>query len=207
MDFNTLYLRTDPSFQPYALKSKLWKRKKWASFADLPSDESVHIRGFAHSGFQFCRFVVGDDHEAVLPRLNGRSSDLDPIKPIIFHAQPTSGLYSDIPSWLDVYEFLNWRHRDFIMIGRKFVSWIYKSERTLRLIRRLFDWEDQHPYKLSRLERISKLDLAERFARSALRGSGIRLPSRPSTAQNKWPEVFTSAGIEVEQIDRGSRSK
>lgn len=201
--FNEFYAKTDSTFEPYSFRSSLWKRKRWVDYVHLPCDSQCHIRGFVSPAHKYFYYVCGDESDARLPRQNTPTPDIEPIKPIVFHAHPTNDQYSDIPAWEDVYDFLNWRHRELVVIGRKYVSRLIKNDATLPLIEKLWGWEATHPYKKSRLSRIHPAELLERkYAQSALRGIGIKLPPRASTRQRKWPGIFEALGIEVNQIKR-----
>jgi len=67
-------------------------------------------------------------------------------KTYTFHSHPTGlGIGDpDVPSNLDVYGFLKWRHLRAIMVGKELIWVMEKTRRTSQVIRRLAEWEAVH---------------------------------------------------------------
>lgn len=114
-------------------------------------------------------------------------------KACTFHSHPT-GLNlgdPDVPSTLDVYGFLKWRHLRAITVGRDLIWVMDKTRRTVRSVRKLADWEAEHMLpELKRLFSEQGERGKEAYLESVLRSLGLKLPTSPRAFKSRWPELL-----------------
>jgi hypothetical protein len=138
--FENLYAETDKSFKPY--DTGRWWGSVWCDLASLPSDPTRHVRGWISAKTYF---LYGDEDgsDVELPRttLKRNKPFAEIIKPHTFHSHPTSWEFPNIPTWADVYDFLNWRYRKHTIVGRDTAWTLVKTDATLDLVERLWKWE------------------------------------------------------------------
>ena len=218
-----LYKQSDGS-RLFATRKEGWHRchvdvpsKGVERLRRLPTDPTKHLRGFVE--FRFAYYMFGGDNDP-LPLRSLRSrlhSKQDRPKAVVFHSKPTDDVYSDIPDRIDLYLFLKHRHEQTVAVGRDTIAVLEKDERTVDLIVRLWEWEADHPYHLTRIKkrpRRRKLDATEvteemqayddlsRYAAAALRGVGLEWPGKKSKRRKLWPDCFRDLGVVVTTHDR-----
>ena len=129
---------------------------------ELPANRYRHVRGYLAPTRIY--YFQGSETGLVLPpRLKVTQLRRQPgyfarqlyPRPCIFHSQPTVCAYSDIPSCEDLHDFLQRRHRLLIVVGREFVSFLEKTDRTREKVLDLFKWEERpgNRYQMERLRR------------------------------------------------------
>ena len=120
-----------------------------------------------------------------------------------FHSQPTSDVYSDTPTFADI--FFAIKKRAFISIGRKWLSLISCTQAcSKRLLSRIAEWEHQFQYNVNRKRADTKSakPIEHRYAWAALRALGMCWPSRQSVRQKQWPQHVEALGLKVERHRR-----
>lgn len=114
--------------------------------------------------------------------------------PCTFHSHPTKPTLGDpdIPSYLDVYGFLKWRHRRAITIGKDLIWVMDKTPQTVPIIEDLYCWEADH--MLSEMKRHFTQQGPQRgrqsYIMSVLCVLGLGSPTTLHDFKECWPELL-----------------
>lgn len=125
-----------------------------------------------------------------------------------FHSHPTDlGIGDpDLPSLADIRQFLLGRHRRTITVGRSKL-WVWdKTPLTLKVAKRLSDWERDHLLSVfSALTSKGIADVESETVRRCLEQAGFRA-SRTTRGWANWPELLTEKfGFKVTVMPRHER--
>ncbi len=134
-------------------------------------------------------------------------SHTDSAKPCTFHSHPYVHPNADVPSPLDIYQFLKCRHLRSITVGARWIWFWTKDHQNLKTVRRLMEWEEEHLLaECGRACRSSGDDWIGRYIELALRRLGLRWPQRqPITDPTRWSaSLRKSLGIKTSLIRRAT---
>jgi hypothetical protein len=109
-----------------------------------------------------------------------------------FHSHPTKEPYlADIPSLMDIYSFLNYRHLRMITVGATKL-WVWdKSKRTLQTVRRLANWKEKNHFRA--VVRLMKKDFSswqEKYHHQVMKALGWIWPKKLGELHEQWPKML-----------------
>jgi hypothetical protein len=142
-------------------------------------------KDFEYSGYLTktrIRYQAGEATEACAPMA----------RPCTFHSHPTKNPHlADIPSLMDIYSFLNFRHLRSITVGATKI-WVFdKTRATLGTVRRLAAWVEANHFRV--VARLMKKDFARwqaSYVQTAMRELGWISPKTLDDMQEQWPGIL-----------------
>ena len=133
-------------------------------------------------------------------KCGAKSARTDFSEPCTWHSHPTDHPNCDIPSRKDIYQFLKWRHRRAITVGRRFI-WVFdKSMRTVPIIRALHDWESRNMLTRMRYWMGTAKEI-DGYVHEVLAVLGLPQELPLEELSGKWHDLVVSLGIELTIIE------
>jgi len=113
-------------------------------------------------------------------------------KPCTFHSHPTKNpLEADIPSLMDIFSFLNYRHLRTITVGASRI-WVWdKTRATLVTVRKMAAWIEANHFRV--VTRLMKKDFSSwqnRYVEAVMKHLGWVMPRSIHQMYAAWPEIL-----------------
>ncbi|MDZ4849985.1 MAG: hypothetical protein SGI77_11925 [Pirellulaceae bacterium] len=153
----------------------------------LPSASDFEYGGFITRNeirYQACEAFSENTHEC---------------QPCTWHSHPTAHPNADMPSGRDILNFLKWRSRRAVTVGRDWIWVIDKSLSTIPIIEKLRSWEVKNmvPRMIYWLGTDRKIN---GYIAEALEVLGLPPIKSNSEWKENWPDLVGALGLEVTKI-------
>lgn len=169
------------------------------NLADLPINETDHFRGFLIED----RNLYGKWGEDWFTPPSKRGEGFVPYNDsVVCHVKPMSDPFAGVPDRWDLFVLLRWNLEKFGMRTANETILISRTKDAWPTVEKLMQWEKDHPYQRSRLEKrypdVFTRTIDVMYAESAMRGIGLEWPGKPHDRRKRWAECVRALGLVVE---------